>query len=63
MNKRLIEIRNRKEEIRKALQGEGKVDLKALQEELRSLDAEQKEIEEREKIAHDINVGKESSSA
>ena len=49
MNKRLIEIRNRKEEIRKALQGEGKVDLKALQEELRSLDAEQKEIEEREK--------------
>lgn len=62
MNKRLIEIRNRKEEIRKALQGEGKVDLKALQEELRSLDAEQKEIEEREKIAHDINVGKESSS-
>lgn len=62
MNKRLIEIRNRKEEIRKALQGEGKVDLKALQEELRSLDAEQKEIEEREKIAHDINVDKESSS-
>ena len=62
MNKRLIEIRNRKEEIRKALQGEGKVDLKALQEELRSLDAEQKEIEEREKIAHDINVSKESSS-
>ena len=59
MNKRLLEIRARKEEIRKALQGDGKVDLKALQEELRKLDAEQKEIEEREKIANGINLGKE----
>ena len=41
MNKRLFEIRSRKEEIRDALQGDGKVDLKALQEELRKLDAEQ----------------------
>ena len=57
MNKRLFEIRSRKEEIRAALQGEGKVDLKALQEELRKLDAEQKEIEEREKIAEGINLG------
>lgn len=57
MNKRLFEIRSRKEEIRAALQGDGKVDLKALQEELRKLDAEQKEIEEREKIAEGINLG------
>ena len=59
MNKRLFEIRSRKEEIRAALQGDGKVDLKALQEELRKLDAEQKEIEEREKIARSIQFGKE----
>lgn len=57
MNKRLFEIRSRKEEIRAALQGDGKVDLKALQEELRKLDAEQKEIEKREKIAEGINLG------
>ena len=57
MNKRLFEIRSRKEEIRAALQGGGKVDLKAVQEELRKLDAEQKEIEERDKIAAQINLG------
>lgn len=58
MNKRLVEIRTRKEEIRKALQGKEKVDLKALQEELRALDEEQKDIEERERIADGINLGK-----
>lgn len=57
MNKRLFEIRSRKEEIRAALQGDGKVDLKALQEEMRKLDAEQKELEERDKIAAQINLG------
>lgn len=57
MNKRLIEIRARKEKIRTALQGESKVDLKALQEELRGLDAEQKELEERQQIANGINLG------
>ena len=59
MNKRLLEIRARKMEIRKALEGDGKVDLNALQEELKKLDAEQKEIEEREKIAQGIQLGKE----
>lgn len=57
MNPRLAEILKRKEEIRAALQGTEKVDLKAFEEELRSLDAEQKEIEERERVASSINVG------
>lgn len=59
MNKRLVEIRKRKEEIRSALQGNGKVDLKALQAELEQLDAEQKDIEAREKVANGINFGNE----
>lgn len=57
MNPRLAEILKRKEEIRTALQGTEKVDLKAFEEELRQLDAEQKEIEERERVASSINVG------
>lgn len=57
MNKRLKEILQRKEEIRAALQGTEKVDLKAFEEELRKLDEEQKEIEERERIAESINTG------
>lgn len=57
MNPRLLEIRKRKEEIRAALNGNEKVDLKALQEELRSLDAEQKELEERERVAQSITLG------
>lgn len=57
MNPRLLEIRKRKEEIRAALTGSEKVDLKALQEELRSLDAEQKELEERERVAQAISLG------
>lgn len=59
MNKRLVEIRKRKEEIRTALQGNEKVDLKALQTELEQLDAEQKDIEAREKVANAINLGAE----
>ena len=59
MNKRLVEIRKRKEEIRTALQGNEKVDLKALQAELEQLDAEQKDIEAREKVANAINLGAE----
>lgn len=57
MNKRLVEVRKRKEEIRTALQGNEKVDLKALQAELEQLDAEQKDIEAREKVANAINLG------
>ena len=59
MNKRLVEIRKRKEEIRTALQGNEKVDLKALQAELEQLGAEQKDIEAREKVANAINLGAE----
>lgn len=59
MNKRLVEVRKRKEEIRTALQGNEKVDLKALQAELEQLDAEQKDIEAREKVANAINLGAE----
>lgn len=59
MNKRLVEIRKRKEEIRSALQGNGKVDLKALQAELEQLDAEQTDIEAREAMASAINLGAE----
>ena len=57
MNPRLLEIRKRKEEIRAALNGSEKVDLKALQEELRNLDAEQKDLEERERVAQSITLG------
>ncbi|WP_417208273.1 phage major capsid protein [Acidaminococcus fermentans] len=57
MNPRLLEIRKRKEEIRAALNGNEKVDLKAMQEELRNLDAEQKDLEEREKVAQSITLG------
>lgn len=59
MNKRLIEIRQRKEEIRTMLQGNGKVDMDAVQKELEELDAEQKEIEKRQEMAEKINTGKE----
>ena len=57
MNKRLNEIMQRKEEIRAALKGTEKVDLQAFEEELRALDAEQHEIEERERVADSINLG------
>lgn len=57
MNKRITEIMQQKEEIRAALKGTEKVDLKAFEKELRSLDAEQHEIEERERIANSINLG------
>lgn len=59
MNKRLIEIRQRKEEIRTMLQGDGKIDMDAVQKELEELDAEQKEIEKRQEMAEKINTGKE----
>ena len=57
MNKRLAEIRSRKEEIRTALESNETVDLRALQDELAALDTEQKELEERDKIAAQINLG------
>lgn len=57
MNPRLLEIRKRKEEIRADLNGGEKVDLKAMKEELRSLDAEQKDLEERERVAQSITLG------
>jgi HK97 family phage major capsid protein len=58
MNPRLKEIRDRKAEIRGLLTDpKQKADLDALETELRSLDAEEKEIERRQKIADGINIG------
>ncbi|GLY09593.1 phage major capsid protein [Pseudobacillus badius] len=57
MNKRLKEILQRKQEIRTALEGDESVDLSALEEELRELDNEQKEIEKRQEVAKGIATG------
>ena len=57
MNARLAEIRKRKEEIRVQLEGKEKVDLQAIEAELRALDEEQKEIEKRQNMANAINLG------
>lgn len=57
MNKRMEEIRARKEEIRSMLETGEKMDIASIKEELRNLDAEQKELEERAKIAEAINAG------
>lgn len=58
MNKRLLEILKRQEEIRAALAGnqEG-LDLDALEAEARALAEEKAEIEQRERIAQSINNG------
>lgn len=58
MNKRMEEIRARKEEIRSMLETGEKMDIASIKEELRKLDAEQKELEERAKMAEAINAGK-----
>lgn len=56
--KRLKEIRDRKVEIRKLLEGDNKdIKLDELDKELRSLDTEQKDIEKRMVIAKGINEG------
>lgn len=57
MNKRMEEIRARKEEIRNMLETGEKIDMSSIKEELRKLDAEQKELEERAKMAEAINEG------
>ena len=57
MNKRMEEIRARKEEIRSMLETGEKMDIGSIKEELRTLDAEQKELEERAKMAEAINAG------
>ena len=57
MNKRMEEIRARKEEIRSMLETGEKMDIASIKEELRNLDAEQKELEERAKMAEAINAG------
>ncbi|PIC88424.1 phage major capsid protein [Sporosarcina sp. P21c] len=54
--KRLLEIEARKEEIRKMLEGEEKVDVKALTEEVRALNEEKEGIEAREALKK--NLGK-----
>lgn len=58
MNKRMEEIRARKEEIRSMLETGEKMDIASIREELGNLDAEQKELEERAKMAEAINAGK-----
>lgn len=55
--KRLREILARKAEIRTALQGEGQVDLNALEQELRELGNEETELRARYDLANEINAG------
>lgn len=55
---RIEEINARKAEIRTMLQSDKKVDLDALEKELRALDDEQQQIERRAKIAAGIQEGK-----
>lgn len=54
---RLTEIETRKAEIRGLLDGEGDVDLDALETELRELNEEAQKIEKRKQIASQINTG------
>lgn len=54
---RLAEIAARKLEIRNLLQGEGQVDLAALETELRALEAEETELRKRQEIAAGIQAG------
>lgn len=55
MDKRLKEIFARKMEIRKALEGNEKVDLGALEKELKDLEAEEQELRRRQEVAKAIN--------
>lgn len=57
MDKRLKEILQRKMEIRSALQGAEKVDLSAIEKELKDLEAEEVEIRKKQEIASKINIG------
>lgn len=54
---RLIEIEQRKAEIRSLLEGDAEVDLEALEKELRDLDAEKTKIEKRKAVASGIQAG------
>ena len=56
MNKRLKEILERRKEIRAALEGTEKVDLAALEKELKDLEAEETEIRRRMEMANAINT-------
>lgn len=55
--KRLAEIKARKLEIRKLLEGTEPVDMDKLEEELRALEAEEQEIERRRQMAQRIQAG------
>lgn len=56
--KRLKEIETRKLEIRKLLESDDKsIDLKALEEELRTLEAEKQELEKRKALAEGVQAG------
>ncbi len=54
---RLSEILERKKEIRSMLEGNGTVDMEALEKELRALNDEQEEIERRQQMANEIQTG------
>ena len=54
---RLNEILERKKEIRSMLEGNGAVDMEALEQELRALNDEQTEIERRQQMANEIQTG------
>lgn len=54
---RLNEILERKKEIRSMLEGNGSVDMEALEKELRALNDEQSEIERRQQMANEIQTG------
>ncbi|MFZ5816295.1 MAG: phage major capsid protein [Bacillota bacterium] len=57
MMKRLAEIEARKLEIRKLLEGESEVDLTKIEEELRALEEEAKELRRRQEMAQNIHDG------
>lgn len=56
--KRMAEIRSRKVEIRKTLENDNQADLDALEKELRDLNSEYENLEERQKTIDGINLGK-----
>jgi len=57
IEKRLAEIKERKVEIRKLLESEEQIDLNKINEELRQLEEEEKELRKRQEIAKGIQDG------
>lgn len=55
MEKRFAEITARKAEIKALLEGEGQIDLNAIETELEALGAEEAELRKKAEIVHKIN--------